>query len=36
MLERYPVCPVWVRPQNTSALHDRIDKLKAKLVQVEN
>ena len=34
MLERYPVSG-WVRPQNTQVLHDEIDKLKAKLVQVE-
>ncbi len=29
MLERYPVTG-WVRPQNTQALHDEIDQLKAK------
>ena len=29
MLERYPVSG-WVRPQNTQALHDEIDQLKAK------
>ena len=34
MLERYPVSG-WVRPQNTQVLHDEIDKLKAKLVQLE-
>lgn len=34
MLERYPV-QGWVRPQNTQALHDEIDRLKAKLVQLE-
>lgn len=34
MLERYPV-QGWVRPQNTQALHDEIDQLKAKLVQLE-
>ncbi|WP_168377949.1 DUF4062 domain-containing protein [Acinetobacter cumulans] len=34
MLERYPVSG-WVRPQNTQALHDEIDRLKAQLVQLE-
>lgn len=34
MLERYPVSG-WVRPQNTQALHDEIDQLKAKVVQLE-
>jgi hypothetical protein len=34
MLERYPV-QGWVRPQNTQALHDEIDSLKAKLEQLE-
>ena len=34
MLERYPV-QGWVRPQNTQSLHDEIDRLKAKLVQLE-
>ena len=34
MLERSPV-QGWVRPQNTQALHDEIDRLKAKLLQVE-
>jgi DnaJ-domain-containing protein 1 len=34
MLERYPV-QGWVRPQNTQALHDEIDALKSKLVQLE-
>ena len=34
MLERYPVSG-WVRPQNTQVLHDEIDKLKAKLVQLK-
>jgi nucleoside 2-deoxyribosyltransferase len=34
MLERYPV-QGWVRPQNTQALHDEIDRLKNKLVQLE-
>lgn len=34
MLERYPVSG-WVRPQNTQALHDEIDQLKAKVAQLE-
>ena len=34
MLERYPVSG-WVRPQNTQALHDEIDQLKAKIAQLE-
>ncbi len=34
MLERYPVTG-WVRPQNTQALHDEIDQLKAKVAQLE-
>ncbi|KGT46600.1 MULTISPECIES: DUF4062 domain-containing protein [Acinetobacter] len=34
MLERYPVTG-WVRPQNTQALHDEIDELKAKIAQME-
>ena len=34
MLERYPVLG-WVRPQNTQALHDQIESLKAKIVQLE-
>lgn len=34
MLERSPV-QGWVRPQNTQALHDEIDRLKAQLVQLE-
>ena len=34
ILERYPV-QGWVRPQNTQSLHDEIDRLKAKLVQLE-
>ena len=34
MLERYPV-QGWVRPQDTQALHDEIDQLKAKLMQLE-
>ncbi|CAM9120963.1 DUF4062 domain-containing protein [Acinetobacter pseudolwoffii] len=34
MLERYPVTG-WVRPQNTQALHDEIDQLKAKVSQLE-
>ena len=34
MLERYPT-PGWVRPQNTQALHDEIERLKSKLSQLE-
>ncbi|QDK98966.1 DUF4062 domain-containing protein [Acinetobacter tandoii] len=34
MLERYPATG-WVRPQNTQALHDEIDRLKAKMAQLE-
>lgn len=34
MLERYPV-QGWVRPQNTQALHDEIDRLKAQIQQLE-
>ncbi len=34
ILERYPVLG-WVRPQNTQALHDEIEALKAKIVQLE-
>lgn len=34
MLERYPVVG-WVRPQNTQALHDEIDQLKAKISRLE-
>lgn len=34
MLERYPVSG-WVRPQNTQLLHDEIDRLKVKVVQLE-
>ena len=32
MLERYPTTG-WVRPQNTQALHDEIERLKSKLSQ---
>lgn len=34
ILERYPVSG-WVRPQNTQALHDQIEALKATIVQLE-
>ena len=34
MLERYPVSG-WVRPQNTQLLHDEVDRLKAKIEQLE-
>ena len=34
MLERYPTSG-WVRPQNTQALHDEIERLKSKLRQLE-
>ncbi|WP_168417547.1 DUF4062 domain-containing protein [Acinetobacter towneri] len=34
MLERYPTTG-WVRPQNTQALHDEIERLKNKLRQLE-
>ena len=34
MLERYPVAG-WVRPQNTQLLHDEVDRLKAKIEQLE-
>lgn len=34
ILERYPVIG-WVRPQNTQVLHDEIEALKAKIIQLE-
>ena len=34
MLERYPVSG-WGRPQNTQLLHDEVDRLKAKIEQLE-
>ena len=34
ILERYPVLG-WVRPQNTQVLNDEIERLKAKVVQLE-